>query len=268
MSRPDIRHNTFFQKKKYSIYDTITKNYFRFAIVIGIDRLSNSEDFKAIHKCIIRLYVIVFNITIMFILIYIKGEHDIPSYTHFIEHAICAFLTILLQERLRLYFLELKKFDETMNIKSLVITRQNKITICGFAVMTALVIGFYCIPFGEYPIVDLLTLPIYLGRMLELLFYGHLMNLICQRIKLINTHLETSSFSNANFKHEILDLTKAKNTEHFKLYKNYRYEIKKLIDVYRIIVRAISILNRSIKWQVSEDGNDSKWLVLNTELRA
>ncbi|XP_060804961.1 uncharacterized protein LOC132902748 [Amyelois transitella] len=80
---------------------------------------------------------------------------------------------------------------------------------------------------------------------LELHYYGHLLSLLMARLFLINYYTE-SPLSD-------IKITKRPKVEEFAYYKYKNItnsEIKKLMDLYHIIIKAYDVLVEAIKWQL------------------
>lgn len=242
MSRPLVKQNTYIQTQQKSIYNAITILFFIVGTLIGIDRYSLIDDISLNLKIFVRIYVSIFNLTILTLIYSVKNNpvYTIIKFCDVIQHFMCIILAYICHAELRNFFVEIKKVDEKLFCPT-VSDRQVKLFAFGFFTLFFLVLGLFLLPCRDVSFGELLLplIPTDIGHITEMYFFAYLLNIVWRRIQHINQHLERLLS-----KEKCLPSSTQKNSKS-------SFGVCTLIDSYHITMNAINILNKAVKWSVS-----------------
>lgn len=250
MASRNVRVNTFFQRKQKPFIDPLSKLYIVAGSLLGMNRLPVIlNEAKYIITSIAVVYSVLLS-TAIFYLLYIFGNYSyIIPVMSMIEFTFSITFSFITWNRVARYYNELNKFDveigcrpkvTELSIRNLIFMVISKVFYTLFFWVTFIWI-FSSIDISY----SIQAIPANLLHCLELFYYGHLLSLLVPRLRLINYFVETT-LSNGKS-------AKCPNVEEFRSFisKNVKNtDVKKLMDLYHIIIKAYDFLVEAIKWQV------------------
>ncbi|KAM3965764.1 uncharacterized protein ACR2FA_000090 [Aphomia sociella] len=148
--------------------------------------------------------------------------------------------------RMQRYYSELSRFDAEVGCRPKV----TQASIGNFVQMLMLLILlaiFYIISFSidGWNRLSVPLVPVNLMHALEVQYYGHLLSLLLPRLRLINYYAE-STLSNV----KVIAPPKVEEFVYFKYNNMTNGQMKKLMDLYHILIKAYDFLVEAIKWQL------------------
>lgn len=242
MSLPLARVNNFMQGNKEPYIDLLSKIFIIIELSLGLNRIFVLGKLKLVCRAVAFVYVIISISTILYLSINISpDELYFLDYLKISEYSVCICLGFLSSGRLKRYYTVLNDFDLEVSCRPKVPSESWRIMVQLTSATAFLVFNFIY--------ADLLCfVPLYLIHIIESHYFGHLFNLLLQRLRLLNLYLELS-LSKAN------DNTKKKIKEYKFFNKNHdksiQFPMNKIMDLYYIIVDAYDLLMDAIKWQVN-----------------
>lgn len=246
---PSVRLNTFVKENENIYIDPISKIFVLSEAIFGYFRLPLVRNRKMLYYSIAVLYSICLNATLLYLVISHMNGNNLLVVNQMVQYSLCSMLSVFCMKRLLLFYKTLNRFDSEVgyrpkapkhsvqNLVQMIVTVVLIIilTILSPGVMVSLIPPMFIVVFN-------------VACALEVDYYGHLLNLIVPRIKLINYFIETTLSSSRSETCTLMkEFIPLKQTGDKKL-----YNMRKLMDLYHIIVDAYDSLIDAIKWQVGE----------------
>lgn len=250
MPSPAVRVNTFVQGNVTVYIDPISKIFIISEAVFGYFRLPLIRNRK-LHYMLAVFYSLVLNGT-LFMLIFVYIDLDalnVMMICHIFQYIFCSLFGFLCVKKLQLYYSTLHRFDMEVGCRPKV--SQNSLQNLAQAVLTVIL---YCLLFIVPKYLHKTNEQLYqflimhIASSIETSYYGHLLNILVPRLKLINYYIESSLSSvkseSSSLMKEFVSLKRSSNAD------LAHYRMKMLMDLYHIMVEAYDFLIDAIKWQV------------------
>lgn len=246
-----VQYNTFLQFNTRPYIDRLSKVYLTCEMILGLNRLPVLGNMSFICILLAVAYsslVQVFVILYILILENVKASYLFSISTNVSHFGLTIVYSFISWKRMYLYYCELNKFDMKVGCRPY----SPKGSIKNFVLLVAIA-GLVALLYLSTHLVPQmrkylpLTLLIHTLDVLEIHYFGHLLNLLIPRMRLINHFME-------------LSLTNTKETsslrfKEFKLLKRgltkSNCEMKKVMDLYHTLIKAYDLLMEAIKWQVT-----------------
>lgn len=250
MGSRNVKVNTFFHQKQKPFIDPLSKFYIVAASVLGLNRLPVILNEA---KFIITVLALLFSILLCTGINYIT--YILGFFIYFtvvmtsVEYMFIVTFSFFTWKRMTRYYNELNKFDAEIGCRPK-ITMQSIKNLVFMVLFNVIFTSFFWVTYiwifsaTEIPFYYQ-GIPMNLLHCLELFYYGHLLSILVPRLRLINYFMETA-LSNGKS-------AKCPNIEEFKSFKSKRVkntDVKKLLDLYHIIIKSYDFLVDAIKWQV------------------
>lgn len=236
-----VRVNTFVNN---SSVDILSKIIIFTELALGLNRFSVLGKQKSIFVILTFVYAVLFKCVIVLItcLFDIRVFNSHLCIIKLVQYSFLCIFSQVATKRLRCYYDELEKFDTEVGCKPK--TTWSSIRIVA---QLGLVIIYIVAMLYIHPRIGVsILVPLQFINSIENHYYGHLLNLLIPRIRLINFNLE-SSLSNDK-------ILKSSDENEFifygKITTECRGRMSKFMDLYHVIIRAHSLLIHAIKWQV------------------
>lgn len=248
MTSPSVRVNTFFKQKQKPFIDSLSKLYVAAASIIGLNRLGVIlNETKCIVTSIAAVYSVLLCTGICYASYIFGTFNDIASVMALFEYLFVAIFSFITFKRMERYYNELNNFDAEMGCRP-TITSQSINNLILMVIFNVFFTFSYWMTYEwgtkEAPFYYQGIAPNLL-HCLELFFYGHLLSLLVARLRLINYFVETALSNGKTAKcPNIIEFSSFKT----KSVKNT--DMKKLMDLYYITIKAYDFLVEAIKWQV------------------
>ncbi|XP_063537551.1 uncharacterized protein LOC134746910 [Cydia strobilella] len=231
MASPTTLFNNLVQEEENCYIDTVSTAYLWMEVVFGLNRLVLSLKIKQIFILLASAYsifwcAIVFYDAFFFFPVFIDHLDTGIDSVHYLLGVV---LSSIVWKRLQHYYLKLQDFDTTIGCRPKISSSsvENLILMC-IAVSLSILIVPYSWYMYDKLVVSLMLLPVRPLFLIEIHFYGHLLSLLVPRLRLINYYMKMS-LSHHN--------------------KSQNCQMKKLMDLYCMIINAYDILIDAIKWQ-------------------
>lgn len=249
MSSPTVLLNNLVQEEDSSYIDPISKGFIVTEAAIGFNRLAVFGKIKPIYVILASMYTLFICGAILFMIYYRdhNGLYAVVIVMDGMAYIICVTISTLMWKRLQLYFNELQKFDRAVGCRPKTTASSIKNVI---QMVLEIILMLQSLPY-EWYVADTISMHQLVERMIyitEVHFCGHLLSLLVPRLRLINYYMKMSLSDNKQVsspKVEKLPYFKANNLE------TQNCQIKKLMELYCIIINAYDLLIEAIKWQVS-----------------
>lgn len=233
-TEPQVHFNNYIKIKQTSL-DVLSKFFIIFGCLLGINRLTVC----GIRKLILKIASVFYSISVISFVGYITviaNGQDFTGWVKLIQYAVYAFFGFATRKKLQKFYKELQNFDKQFGFTPKITPGTLKILpqLAFITVFSGSIIK------REDLIFSVVT---NLVHILENQYYGHLLNVLIQRLRSINLSIK-SSLSNT----EIEKSTVAKKFS-INITGN-EIQITKLMDFYYIIVNAYDLLIDAIKYQV------------------
>ncbi|XP_026756388.3 uncharacterized protein LOC113516208 [Galleria mellonella] len=162
------------------------------------------------------------------------------------EYIFSIIFNFITWRRMQRFYCELSKFDAEVGCRPKV-TRGSIGNLVQMLILLILYVVFYIISFSMDNLNDLLLplVPVNLIHALEVHYYGHLLSLLIPRLNLLNYYAE-SSLSNE----KAIVAPKVEEFVYFKYNNITNGQMKKLMDLYHIVIKAYDFMVEAIKWQL------------------
>lgn len=247
MSRPTVRVNTFVKENEKPQVDPISKMFILLETMLGLDRLPLMGRGKFVHVFTTFIIFLIINTTIFYMNLHQMSQ--VVIFTPVMQNIICSLLSYVRCKWMQSFYSELWKFDaeagctpkvSLAGIRNIVLGLLSCIFVILLFLVPALILFDDPTP--------IFLIPFYLVYVLEVYYFGHLLNLLTPRLKLINYYIE-SALSSAK-------LEPSPILKEFTYFKSYDPKItqscgmRTLMDFYQIVVEAYDCLIEGIKWQV------------------
>lgn len=231
-SAPKVRVNNYTKNKNIPI-DVLSKIFIIFEFFIGLNRIDVFCIKRVIFKKLSCLYSVSIIGLVCYYIFYSKGNPASKSMklTQYVIYTIFGFAT---RKKLEQFYKELKNFDKEIGTTPKITPGCLKNVL-----QTAFIVAFALVAIHGEGLIQCAVL--YMIHVLENQYYGHLLLLLIQRLRLINFCVKSSLYNTKMDK-----LTELEN------YPENDHEIKmiKVMDFYCIIVNAYDLLKGAIKCQV------------------
>lgn len=252
MTSPNVMMNPFFQQNQKPFVDPVSKVYIGVNVILGLNRLpAILNKGKYIFTSLAVLYSIFLSYALInSMYLYMQDVGDsIPLIMNFTEYIFCVTYSFISWKRIERYYDELNTFDVEIGCRPKVTIQAvtNLILTMVFCVILPLVV-LLSAKFGGGQDIKIYVIPLFLLHFLELLelhYYGHLLDLLVSRLRLISYFVEIT------LSHE--KIADCPNIDEFVSFKGKYMKNttpKKLMDLYHITIKAYDFLNDAIKWQV------------------
>ncbi|XP_072945012.1 uncharacterized protein [Epargyreus clarus] len=245
MSPPAVRVNTFVPTKESKL-DLVSKIIIVFELICGINRLPVFGRLKPVCLALSLAYSLSINIFIAYSTYnnLSRGLGEFVRALKLWQYCMCAILGFAFRKRLREFYSGLIKFDKETDFRM-----ENKEVIKS-TVQICLTVGFmigfitflYLAHVFKNDYIELII--ILLVSIIELHFFGHLLNLLVPRLRFMN-HLMKQSLCNRSGIHIVQNGLICPNKT-----KKSTMDMKKLMDFYHRIIITFDILYEAIKWQM------------------
>ncbi|KAI8439440.1 hypothetical protein MSG28_013226 [Choristoneura fumiferana] len=247
MSSPVVLLNNLVQEEDSSYIDPISKGFILTEAVIGFNRLAVFGKIKPIFVILASVYTFFICGAILFMVYYrdLNGIYAVVIVMDGMAYIICVSISALMWKRLQLYFNELQKFDRAVGCRPKRTASSIKNVIQMFI---EIILMIQSVPY-EWYVGSMFSVHQVVERMIyitEVHFCGHLLSLLVPRLRLINYYMKMSLNDNKQVtspKVEKLPYFKANNLE------TQNCQMKKLMELYCIIISAYDLLIEAIKWQ-------------------
>lgn len=224
--------NNYTENKNLSI-DVLSKIYIIFELLIGLNRVNVFNTKRVIFKTLTCLYSVSI-IGLLSYFIYFSKGNVISICMKLIQYIIYSIFGFATRKKLEKFYNELKIFDKEVG-SSPTITR----CCVNNLLQTAFIMAFTLFTIHDKDLIQFAIL--FLMHVLENQYYGHLVLLLIQRLRLINWYVKSSLINT-----ETVKLTEV---EQFSV-NGIEIKMSRLMDFYVIIVNAYDLLKDSIKHQV------------------
>ncbi|XP_061719300.1 uncharacterized protein LOC133526626 [Cydia pomonella] len=248
MASPTILLNNLVKEEGNCYIDVVSKAYLWMEVLLGLNRLVLSLKIKPIFVLLASAYsifccAIVFYDVFFFYPLFIDHLDIGLDSMHYLFGVI---LSSIVWKRLQHYYLKLQDFDTTIGCRPKISSSsvKNLISMCIAVSLSILVVPYEWYIFDKLA-GSLMLLPVRLLFLIDIHFYGHLLSLLVPRLRLINYYMKMSlSHHNKVVAPKIDELT-------FKsvILESQNCQMKKLMDLYCMIINAYDILIDAIKWQ-------------------
>ncbi|XP_063365816.1 uncharacterized protein LOC134654280 [Cydia amplana] len=248
MASPTTLFNNLVKKEENCYIDAVSKAYLWMEVVLGLNRLVFSLKIKPIFILLASAYsifccAIVFYDAFFFYPLFMDRLDIGLDSVHYLLGVI---LSSIVWKRLQHYYLRLQDFDTTIGCRPKISSSsvKNLILMCIAVSLTILVVPYEWYTFDQL-VGSLMLLPVHLLFLIDIHFYGHLLSLLVPRLRLINYYMKMSlSHHSKVVVPKIVELT-------FKsvILESQNCQMKKLMDLYCMIINAYDILIDAIKWQ-------------------
>ncbi|XP_063625626.1 uncharacterized protein LOC134797334 [Cydia splendana] len=249
MASPTTLFNNLVQEEENCYIDTVSKAYLWMEVVLGLNRLVLSLKIKpyfillAFAYSIFCFAIVIYNAFSFYPLF--MGDHlDIGL--DIIHYLLGVVLSSIVWKRLQHYYLKLQYFDTTIGCRPKISSSsvKNLILLCIAVSLSILIVPYEWYMFDKL-VFSLILLPVRLLFLIDIHFYGHLLSLLVPRLRLINYYMKMSlSHQSKVIAPKIEELT-------FKsvILESQNCQMKKLMDLYCMIINAYDLLIDAIKWQ-------------------
>lgn len=248
MSPPTVRINTFVQPTVKPFVDSITKAYIIGELFLGVNRLSILTD-KSTYIIPSLVYSGVTLCGILYVFVSYTDIYILNAYlaVKILIYVICIILSIILSKRMHYFYDELYNFDMEVGCRPKFVRASIRNLIIAYGVIAyILTLLFYSYQNNNLANLMVYVFPAHITQTLEVHYYGHLLNLLTPRLRVINHYMDISLTPKITAKESIFkELTFFKNEN-----KRKDCEMKKIMDLYYIIDQSYNYLNEAIKWQV------------------
>nr|WCC57725.1 gustatory receptor 17 [Papilio dardanus] len=235
-----------------SSFDNLTKIYIIFGWVIGMNRLSVICDKRGYLKIASFCYTFVINCCIFYFIFLCcpKESKDVLIILNVILYYICLFCAVVFWKTLKSFYKELFKIDKEIKFEYCTSfnCKTNFIQCCYLILCTIIYNIASNIVEGMISLVPG-TIIVHINYILESHFYGHLFGILQSRLVLIRSILLLNYPGNRNNMNSY-NKNEFRNCKNDLQYHNCRMDIRKLMYLYSVIMKAYDMLNAAIKWQL------------------
>lgn len=236
-------------KDSNRFFDSTSKFFITFEAILGLNRLPLLYEIKFYKKYLLFLYVLVCFIVVLTVplIFYPQSEATLKMAATIVEYAVCSICSYAFIDRLKMYYEELRHFDEQVRFQ-IETTKQNvQLKLFGYLILLTLTYlsFFFSVNSRAIFFLFLHILPLRLVHVLELYFYGYLLSFIEPRVRFLYDLVAASLTRNPS--------PAGKDIEHNIGYLDCE-QSNKCIFLYNIVLKAHHKLVNAIKWQVSEVG--------------
>lgn len=243
MVLPTVTRNNF--TKGTTSVDIISKVYVYCELLLGVNRfpLLNEE---RILVTLFYVYSLLLNAYVCYGAINSSFDDSVwiskisLKASRVIQYEVTAVLSLFIWKRFHRFYKEIENFDNVVRCRPKFANR-SIILLLSFGILV--VLTFFLLP--NYRIE---SLPLHLITTCESIFFGHLIDLIMTRMRLLNYYLERStSIPKTDSSPKITEFWFFDiDSQRF-----YFPNMDKMMDFYQIIINAHKFLVDAVKWQVS-----------------
>lgn len=239
------RFNNFMIKDNNQFFDATSKFFITFEAILGLNRLPLLYEIKFHNRCLIFLYVLVCFIVVLTVpmIFYSNCEATLKMAASIIEYAVCSICSYVFIDRLRMYYEELRHFDEQVRFLIETSKQSVQLKLFGYLILVSLTYlsFFFSVNSKAIFFLFLHILPLRMVHVLELYFYGYLLSFIEPRVRFLYDLVAASLTRNLS--------PAEKDVEQNIGYSDFE-QSNKCIFLYNIIIKAHHKLVNAIKWQV------------------
>lgn len=233
MAAPKLRINNYTENKNISM-DILSRIFITSEFLIGLNRVNVLGIKNLLLYNLACLYSAFTTALVSYFIYYSKG-YSTTKCMKLIPYGIYIVFGFTTRKKLEQFYNELRNFDTEVGSVSK-ITRGCLSNI----LQTAFIMAFTLFTIHEEDLIQFAIL--YLIHILENQYYGHLLHLLIQRLRLINWCVKTSLINT--------DMDQLTEVEKFTV-DGREIKMSKLMDFYCIIVNAYDLLTNAIKCQVN-----------------
>ncbi|XP_059052638.1 uncharacterized protein LOC131847175 [Achroia grisella] len=249
MATPSVRVNTFLQWKEKPFIDKLSKFYIVAEMVLGLNRLPLVIcNMRFFYLPLMISYSLLLIVTIIFSTIYTYDTRYVAVVVvmNMCEYIFAIIFNFITWKRMQRFYIELSTFDAEVGCRPKV-TRGSIGNLVQTLILLLLFGVFYIMSFSMDNWNDLLLplVPVNLIHAMEVHYYGHLLSLLIPRLRLLNYYAE-STLSND----KAIAAPKVEEFVYFKYNNITNGQMKKLMDLYHIIIKAYDYMVEAIKWQL------------------
>lgn len=252
MSSPSVRVNTYVEENDKIYIDPISKVFIISEAVLGFFRLPLIRNRKLFYYLLAVFYTVTLNVVLFYFTYVYLQMHSVSVMlvAHMSQYIFCSVSGFICIKRLQLYYSTLNRFDIDVGCRPKI--AQHSLQNLAQMVLTIIMyLVLFIVPkqLGVAKNTPEHFLVFHISYTLEVDFYGHLLNLLVPRLKLIN-HYVQSSLSNvksepSSLMKEFVSLKRSNASAEIG-----QCHMRKLMDLYHIMVEAYDFLIDAIKWQV------------------
>ncbi|KOB67915.1 Uncharacterized protein OBRU01_19096 [Operophtera brumata] len=243
MSSPSVRVNTFVEENDEIYVDPISKIFIISEAAFGFFRLPLIRNRKLFYYVLAVFYTVsLYAVFIYFTYVYLQGHPvSFMMVVHMSQYVFCSVFGFICIKRMERYYSTLNRFDKDVGCRPKVV--QHSLQNLAQTILTVIMYFVLFIVPTELGIAKNTPhhfLVLHISYTIEIDFYGHLLNLLVPRLKLINYYIQ-SSLSNVKSEPSTLmnEFVSIKGSIASADMSNTR--MRKLMDLYHIMLLVIII---------------------------
>lgn len=219
------------------------------AWLMGINRLTMFFKLGTKSKILSLAYSLFFNSLLFYFVLKSNTSNVYMKFFNITEYLLCAFIAFIYNETLLKFYEGLSQFDNEITFKSSV-TSKSVVNFLQavFNLILVIILNSCCNNIEHLGNVTAEVIPAHLTHVWEILYYGHLFELLKLRLKSVRVLLLASFPTN--------DITCCSETDLYKenivtlVNNNKKITVRKLLNLYSKIITIYDFLNAALQWQV------------------
>lgn len=245
MALPYVRSNNFVKSEGKTYVDVISKVFVYCELLFGVNRFPIITE-KRILVALLYVYSLTINVVVCYASLYTPISNNIfvtIRASRASQYEITAVLSLFVWKRFQYFYKEIENYDNEVGCRPKLL-EGSVVQSISFGIIT--VVSTFIFP--QYRSNLSLYVPFHAISALENLYFGHVIDLITTRMRLLNYYLEClTSIAKTDSSPKITEFVFFDNVSRRLDFP----DMSKIMELYQIIIAAHKFLVDAIKWLVS-----------------
>lgn len=245
MVLPTVRRNTFVKPEGKTYVDIISKAYVYSGLLLGVNRFPIISE-KRMLIALFYVYSLTLNGIISYFVITMPLENNIflpLRASRYCQYELSVLLSLFIWKRFYCFYKELANFDNEVGCRPKFLKGSIALSVL-FGIISAV----FAFIFPKQRTGVFLYAPFHLIATFENFYFGHLIDLLTTRMRLLNYYLEYStSIPKTESSPKIFEFVFFEHDSR----RFYFPNMGKMMELYQTIIAAHKFLVDAVKWLVS-----------------